>query len=627
MFRIIFLILVIAGLSLGLSQLADMEGKLIIQWPGGEIQPTLMQAVIGLVLLLFVLVLGWSIFRFILSSPDLMSRYFKRKKQEKGLDALSSGLIALGAGDNNTALRHAMQARRSLPNEPMTQMLRAQAAELQGDTAQATRIYESMLAAADTEVMGLRGLYMLALQQNEPVAAEQYADRATVRRPDLSWAVMGLFDLQCRRKGWADALETLKIASDHGHVSSRRGKRDRAVLLTALAMELEDDDMETALGYAVEANRLAPNLIPAAVVAGRIYASQGKMGPALKIVRKSWRLGPHPDLAVVSAYARPGDSVRDRMQRIKDLAGLTPGHREAAIALANAAVEAGDWAMARQALGPLARARPTQRVCTLMARIEAADSGNKGFIKEWLARGINAAGDPKWVADGVVSDEWQPISPLTGKLDAFTWEVPSEDEQLSYDTLTLKNLLTGLVVAEGLESDADGDVVDGKTIDSAETDGQPEDGGDDEGIANPVDEAESKSEKKASPNVADDQAPEGQDAKEAAPDEDNEPVLLGKDDKLDADYEASLPVIVDVEKAEIIEDDVKERQTAANTEDDKVVDAEIVSENKQSQKKNNKRRSRKRRTKIYVAPPAPDDPGTDSADDYDVPDKMRPIRY
>ena len=600
MFRIIFIILAIAALSLGLSYMAEMDGKLVVQWPGGEIQPTLMQAVIGLTLLVFVLMIIWTLFRMILSSPETMNRYFRRKKQEKGLDALSSGMIALNSGDNSSALRHAMQARRTLPNEPMTQMLRAQAAELQGDMAQASRIYESMLAVSDTELMGLRGLYLLALQQSELVAAEQFAARAVNRRADLPWAVLGLFDLQCRRRGWREALETLKVANDQGHVSSRKAKRDKAVLLTALAQELEDSDMDEALGFAVEANRLAPGLVPAAVIAGRIHASRGRMAPALKIVRKAWRQMPHPDLALVSAYARPGDSVRDRMQRIKDLASLTPGHREAAIAVANAAVEAQDWALAREVLGPLARARPTQRVCTLMARIEAADSGHKGFVKEWLARAINAAGDPKWVADGVVTDEWSPISPVTHKIDAFNWQVPPEEDFISDETLTLKRLLAGLVVAEGIERD--GDVVDG---DTAAGDDGPDDDGNDGGGADGL----------------------------AAVDE--------------ADYEPNLPVVVDDDAAEKLADEPDDEgpttphvilapppdeavagEAEKNEKTDKTASNRDTAGTAGKPGKGQKGKSkRRRRAKIYVAPPAPDDPGTDSSDDIDVPDRARPIRY
>ncbi|CAN0419811.1 unnamed protein product, partial [Scytosiphon promiscuus] len=281
---------------------------------------------------------------------------------------------------------------------------------------------------------------MLALQQNEVEAAEQYAERAVQRRPDLAWAVLALIDLRAKRRAWRQTLEVLSIAKDHNHIPSKDVKRKRAVLLTALAMELEDSQMDEALSSAVEAVRLAPALIPASVVAGRIYASQGRMSAAIKVIRKCWKLAPHPDLAIVSAFARPGDSVRDRLERIKSLANTTPGHREASLAVATAAIEAKDWATARQSLEPLLRGRLSQKVCTLMARIEAADQADMGQVREWLSRAIHAVPDPAWVAEGHVADEWAPISPISGKLDVFEWRVPPEDELVSDETLTLKKL-------------------------------------------------------------------------------------------------------------------------------------------------------------------------------------------
>jgi HemY protein len=47
-------------------------------------------------------------------------------------------------------------------------------------------------------------------------------------------------------------------------------------------------------------------------------------------------------------------------------------------------------------------------------------------MREWLARAARAARDPAWVADGIVSDEWLPASPVNGRLDAFKWETPVE---------------------------------------------------------------------------------------------------------------------------------------------------------------------------------------------------------
>jgi HemY protein len=65
-----------------------------------------------------------------------------------------------------------------------------------------------------------------------------------------------------------------------------------------------------------------------------------------------------------------------------------------------------------------------------MAEI-AEGEGDKGLAREWLARGMRAPPDPKWTADGMVSDRWQPVSPVTGELGAFQWKVPVE--RLSFD--------------------------------------------------------------------------------------------------------------------------------------------------------------------------------------------------
>jgi HemY protein len=59
-----------------------------------------------------------------------------------------------------------------------------------------------------------------------------------------------------------------------------------------------------------------------------------------------------------------------------------------------------------------------------MARIEGEQHGHTGRVREWLARAVNAPRDPAWAADGVVSDRWAPVSPVTGAFDVFRWRVP-----------------------------------------------------------------------------------------------------------------------------------------------------------------------------------------------------------
>ncbi|MFZ2018172.1 MAG: heme biosynthesis protein HemY, partial [Methyloceanibacter sp.] len=64
------------------------------------------------------------------------------------------------------------------------------------------------------------------------------------------------------------------------------------------------------------------------------------------------------------------------------------------------------------------------RICTLMARIEVGEFGDRGREREWLARALRAPRDRAWIADGYVSDRWLPVSPVTGAVDAFEWKAP-----------------------------------------------------------------------------------------------------------------------------------------------------------------------------------------------------------
>ena len=152
---------------------------------------------------------------------------------------------------------------------------------------------------------------------------------------------------------------------------------------------------DKALALATEALRLAPSLVPAAEIAGRILASKGESRQASRLIARTWKLAPHPDLALVYAFAKPGEAPRERLKRIKHLASLTPGDIEGQIAVANAAIEAHEWQEARDALAPYLDDRPSARICTLMARIEVGEFGDKGREREWLARALARAARPR----------------------------------------------------------------------------------------------------------------------------------------------------------------------------------------------------------------------------------------
>jgi HemY protein len=421
MTRIVLFLIVVGALSLGVAWLADRPGDVVIVWQGLRIETSLLVLGAGLIAALAVLLAIWSLIRFILRSPGLLSRHMQHRRGLRAYEAISNGLIAVGAGDIDAAQKHAAAINRLAPSEPLALLLNAQSAQLSGDREGAERTFRAMASRADTKPLGLHGLFIEARRRNDTAGARAYAEEAVRTAPTLGWARRAVLESLCRDGDWAAAL--LLLERNMRTFERRIYRRLRAVLLTARAHAIEDSDRDGAKAYALEAQKLDPTLVPAAALAGRLLAEGGQLRKAGRVIDSAWRANPHPELAQAYAELRSGESARDRLKRIEALAAKMPGHIEGALAIARSALSAQEFAKARAALAPYLAA-PTKRVAMLMAELERAERNDEGRAREWLARALVAAPDPAWTADGHVSDRWLAASPVTGRLDAFEWRVP-----------------------------------------------------------------------------------------------------------------------------------------------------------------------------------------------------------
>jgi HemY protein len=422
MIRVVTFLVAASLLALGVVWLADRPGQVAITWLGYRADTSVMVAAGALAAVAVLAVIIWSIARLMLRSPKLFSLALRERKRRKGYEAISRGLIAIGAGDARAAQRFAANAEKSLPGEPLVLLLRAQTAQLHGDRAGAEDAFRAMAGRADTRLLGLRGLYVEAQRRNDPMAARLFAEAAAKDAPAAAWAGQAVLEFRCAAGDWEGALAILEGNRKSGVLDRAAWRRQRAVLLTARAFATEEGNRDTARALAVDAARLAPDLVPAAALAGRLLTESGERRKAGKILEAAWKANPHPDLAETYAHLRLSDSARDRLSRVQSLARMAPGHAEGALAVARAALDARELASVREALAPLLR-EPTQRVAMLMAELEELE-GDEGRAREWMARALNAVRDPAWTADGYVSDRWLPVSPVTGRLDAFQWKVP-----------------------------------------------------------------------------------------------------------------------------------------------------------------------------------------------------------
>jgi len=431
MVRILFFILLVLALGLGFAWLADRPGELSLIWEGQRVEMSLMRAASMLISLLALILIALWLIRAIWQSPQTVTRYFRARKHDRGYQALSTGLIAAGAGDAVLARKMTARSRSLLreDQEPLIHLLEAQTALIEGRHEEARRKFERMAEDPETRELGLRGLYLEAKRLGAHEAARQYAERAAEKAPHLGWATLATLDHRSQAGEWDEAIRLLDQSRAASVLDKKEANRKKAVLLTARAMGKLETDPKSARDDALAALKLEERLVPAALIAAKALFREDNLRKGASILEKIWKQEPHPELARLYVRARGGDSAIDRLKRAKRLESLRGNNPVSLATVAEAALEAREFALARQKAEAAARLAPSESIYMLLADIEEADTGDEGRIRHWMAQALRSPRDPAWTADGVISPFWLPVSPITGRLDAFEWKAPPSQLQ------------------------------------------------------------------------------------------------------------------------------------------------------------------------------------------------------
>jgi HemY protein len=408
-----------------IAWLIGLPGTLTIEMLGMRMQPRLGVAALAALVTIVVIILVWGIVRRVIAAPFYIARRSQERRKDLGFTALSDGFIALQAGDALRARALAREARGNLPRNAAAQLLEARADLALGDMHSAREHYRALISNRKTALAALSGLYDQARQQGRIDAALTFAQKALDISPQAPWAREAVFDDLTRNGRWDEAARMIADEQAVTREEKMRKRRRLAVVETARAQLAEGSDPNAALEHSLAALKLVPDFVPATLIASRIYANRNESRRAMSLLRRVWRATSHPDIGTLYANAVPGASAVDRLKRVRELVDMPPPNKAGALVLARAAIDAFDWPLARQALANYASSNPSQGVCLMMAEIEEGESGDKAKARDWVNRAVRAPREPLWTADGITAEEWEPLSPVTGKLDAFEWRVPT----------------------------------------------------------------------------------------------------------------------------------------------------------------------------------------------------------
>lgn len=451
--KIAVFIALVAGLTLGASFLLELDGGVRIVMAGVEINLTPIKAVIALSVLVLAIWLLMKLtgllvasLKFINGDETALSRYFDRSRQDKGYRALSEGMLALASGEGDVAMAQAAKAEKYLRKPALTNLITAQAAEMAGNRRKAEEVYKKLLSNEKTRFVGVRGILRQKLADGDTETALKLAKTAFALKPRLAEVQDTLLDLQAKSADWKGARETLNAKLKYGSLPRDVHKRRDAVLALSEARDVLDEGKTIeAREAAIEANRLSPDLIPAAVLAARGYIDQGNTRNALRVITKAWLVRPHPDLAAAFAAIEPNEAPRQRLKRFAKILKVHPDHRETRLLEAELNLAAEDFPAARRALGTLAEVEPDARSLTIMAAIERGEGAPDAVVKGWLARALSAPRGPQWVCDNCqhIHAEWAPACENCHSFDTLSWRAPPNSPIATPTGLEMLPLIVG----------------------------------------------------------------------------------------------------------------------------------------------------------------------------------------
>jgi HemY protein len=409
--------------------IADRPGTVSLVWQGWRVDTSVAVLVLGVVIVAMIAAALFHLLRLVVRGPHMIARGRRERRRRRGYRALSQGMVAVAAGDPAEAKRFAKQADVLLAEPPLTLLLSAQAAQLNGDEQAAHKYFTAMLDSAETEFLGLRGLIMQALKRKDEGEALTLAGRAKTLRPKTPWVLATLFELQARAGKWVEAEATLALAARRKALTALDSARHRAVMLyeQSRVATAENRDRD-AVRLVAKAHALAPGFTQAAARYAELLSASGQTRHARKVLETAWSHAPHPELAKAYEALFADERPLQRLKRFEALIVRHKDHIESHIALAEAALKARLWGEARRHLaaagGREDGSAPSSRVCRLMAELEEAEHSDLPAARMWLSRATTtAAQDAVYVcaACGGEVAAWSSLCPHCRSFDSIEW--------------------------------------------------------------------------------------------------------------------------------------------------------------------------------------------------------------
>ena len=426
--KALLFLLFLTVFSLASLWFVENDGSIIIEWMGYRVQTSVAFAVLFSIIIIVACTLFLQFLIWVKTAPGRYKRSRREKRLNKGLTELTQGFAAIAAGDKKRARSLTQRASNNLDNMPITKLLAAQTAQLEGNGELAKEHYNSMLGDKETEIIAIKGLLIEAKQDSDLGKALFLAEKAFKLQPEADWVILILFDLYRKMRKWEKAEQITRNALKYKLITSDEATRNLGIIEFAR----HKDQLRESRGFSSNdrfiknAFKLIPDFIPVAVEYANILVKNNKTRKAVKILENIWSKSPHPDISVAYMNIYSSLSKNKRLEKAEKLIKLCSNHPEGYIVAAQEAIAAEKFDKARKNIKTALEFGETTAICNVMAELQSIEQAGQDTVNYWRERAIMAGESSVWKCKNCseLSNAWHVICASCHSFDSIEWKNP-----------------------------------------------------------------------------------------------------------------------------------------------------------------------------------------------------------
>ncbi len=267
-------------------------------------------------------------------------------------------------------------------------------------------VFEELSKTKETELAGLRGLYLIAKETGNIKEAEHLLDKARQNYSSVFWVLKESFEIATLQNDWSEALTLLEKLFLLKQVSKEEYTNQKAALLFAQGKIKE--------AYALDKTN------PAIAIS---YAKENKER-AKSILITSWNKEPSWDVYEAYFSLIKTLPIEKQLKEIQKLISKNKEFRISLIALADTAIKLEKWRLAKETLTAYLQSYPlTKKVAYMMADVSRKGWHHEQEAKEWEQKALETEDKYGWMCLSCNQKihEWSPICPHCNHIGNITY--------------------------------------------------------------------------------------------------------------------------------------------------------------------------------------------------------------